>query len=320
MGMATLTQLEYLVAVDRYRHFGKAAKACHVSQPTLSMQLQKLEEEFEMPFFDRTKQPILPTPQAIPVIEQAKTILRENEKLKHLAQLQEGEVAGDFHLSVIPTVAPYLLHRFLGFVSKKHPKLNLVISEKTTAQIIDALGNDEIDAGILATPLEYSSLDERPLYYEPFHVFASKNHPLIREKNLTEEKLPTHDIWLLSEGHCLRNQMMRLCSIRKTSAVIQNLKFESGSLETIIHLVEQGHGYTLLPALAAERLIQDRSPLLREFKGEIPTREISLVYQRSQYKQNILKAISEAVKQCIPSAIVSPKRTAEMSILKVKHQ
>jgi LysR family hydrogen peroxide-inducible transcriptional activator len=318
--MATLTQLEYLIAVDRYRHFGKAAKACHVSQPTLSMQLQKLEEEFEMHFFDRTKQPILPTPLAIPVIEQAKIILRENEKLKHLAHLHEGEITGDFHLSVIPTVAPYLLHRFLGHVSQKHPKLNLVISEKTTAQIIEALDHDEIDAGILATPLDHSSLDERPLYYEPFHVFASKNHPLIREKNLTEEKLPVNDIWLLSEGHCLRNQMMRLCSIRKTSAVIQNLKFESGSLETIIHLIEQGHGYTLLPALAAERLIREKNPLLKEFKGDIPTREISMVYQRSQYKQNILKAISEAIKHCLPPGIVSPRRTPEMSILKVKNQ
>lgn len=315
--MATLTQLEYLVAVDRHRHFGKAAKACHVSQPTLSMQLQKLEEEFDMPFFDRTKQPILPTPQAIPVIEQAKTILRENEKLKHLAQMQEGEIAGDFHLAVIPTVAPYLLHRFIGIVSQKYPKLNLTISEKTTAQIIEALGRDEIDAGILATPLDHASLDERPLYYEPFHVFASKNHPLMKEKNLTEDKLPTQDIWLLSEGHCLRNQMMRLCSIRKTAAVFSNLKFESGSLETIIHLIEQGHGYTLLPALAAERLIQQKSPLLKQFKGEIPTREISLVYQRSQYKQNVMKAMIEAVKQNLP-AMVSVKRTPEMQILKVK--
>jgi len=315
--MATLTQLEYLVAVDRHRHFGKAAKACHVSQPTLSMQLQKLEEEFEMTFFDRTKQPILPTPQAIAIIEQAKTILRENEKLKHLAQLQEGEIAGDFHLAVIPTVAPYLLHHFIGVISRQFPKLNLTISEKTTAQIIEALDRDEIDAGILATPLDNPSLDERPLYYEAFHVFASKNHSLIREKNITEDKLPTHDIWLLSEGHCLRSQMMRLCSIRKTAAVFSNLKFESGSLETIIHLVEQGHGYTLLPALAAERLIRNHSPLLKSFKGDIPTREISLVYQRSQYKQNILKAVIEIVKQNLPS-VVSLKRTSEMQILKVK--
>ena len=315
--MATLIQLEYLVAVDRHRHFGKAAKACHVSQPTLSMQLHKLEEEFDMPFFDRTKQPILPTPQAIPIIEQAKTILRENEKLKHNAQLHEGEIAGDFHLSVIPTVAPYLLHHFVGVISEKFPKLNLTISEKTTAQIIEALGRDEIDAGILATPLEHANLDERPLYYEPFHIFASKNHPLMKQKNISEDHLPSNDIWLLTEGHCLRNQMMRLCSLRKTSAVIQNLKFESGSLETIIHLIEQGYGYTLLPALAAERLIREKNPLLRSFKGDIPTREISLVYLRSQYKQNILKAIGETIKQNLPN-LVSSKRSPEMSILKVK--
>jgi LysR family hydrogen peroxide-inducible transcriptional activator len=315
--MATLTQLEYLVAVDRYRHFGKAAKACHISQPTLSMQLHKLEEEFDMPFFDRTKQPILPNPQAIPIIEQAKTILRENEKLNHLVKFQEGEISGDFHLAVIPTVAPYLLHRFIGDLSMKHPKLNLTISEKTTAQIIEALSNDEIDAGILATPLNNNSLDERPLYYEPFHVFASKDHPLAKQKAVHEDALPSSDIWLLSEGHCLRNQIIRLCSLRKNSAVIQNVKFESGSLETIIHLIEQGHGYTLLPALAAEKLIQEKNPLLKHFKGEIPTREISLVFQRSQYKQNILKAVIDSVRSHLPST-VHLKRIPEMSILKIK--
>jgi LysR family hydrogen peroxide-inducible transcriptional activator len=317
MAMATLTQLEYLVAVDRHRHFGKAAKACNVSQPTLSMQLQKLEEEFDMPFFDRTKQPILPTPLAIPVIEQAKTILRENEKLKHLAQLQEGSVSGDFHLAVIPSVAPYLLHRFVSDLSTRYPQLNLVISEKTTAQIIEALNRDEIDAGILATPLHDDSLDERPLYYEPFHVFAAKNHALTKQKSVTEDELPSSDIWLLSEGHCLRNQVIKLCSLRKSSAVFQNVKFESGSLETIIHLIEQGHGYTLLPALAAEKLMKEKNPLLKQFKGEIPTREISLVYQRSQYKQNILKAVAESVRSHLPG-IVHLKRTPDMSILKIK--
>jgi LysR family hydrogen peroxide-inducible transcriptional activator len=315
--MATLTQFEYLVAVDRYRHFGKAAKACHVSQPTLSMQLQKLEEELDMPLFDRTKQPILPTPQAIPVIEQAKIVLRENEKLKHLAKLQEGDISGDFHLAVIPTVAPYLLHRFIGQLSQQYPHLNLTISEKTTAEIIEALDRDEIDAGILATPLDYASLDERPLYYEPFHVFASKNHPLIKQKSISEDDLPSSDIWLLAEGHCLRNQIIRLCTMRKSSAVIQNVKFESGSLETIIHLIEQGYGYTLLPALAAENLIKNKNPLLKSFRGDIPTREISIVYQRSQYKQNIIKAVTECIRAHLPE-IVSSKRTSQMSILKVK--
>jgi LysR family hydrogen peroxide-inducible transcriptional activator len=315
--MATITQLEYLVAVDKFRHFGKAAKACNVSQPTLSMQLHKMEEEYELVFFDRTKQPILPTQQAIAIIEQAKTILREHEKLKHLTQFQEGELSGDFHLAVIPTVAPYLLHRFIGDFANQHPKLNLTISEKTTAEIIEALDRDEIDAGILATPLGNNSLDERPLYYEPFYVFTSKSHPLAKSKSVDEDDLPSNDIWLLSEGHCFRSQVIKLCSMKKTAAVFKNVKFESGSLETIIHLIEQDHGYTLLPALAAESLLNRQHPLLKAFKKDIPTREISLVYQRSQYKKNILKALQESIRSHLPKT-VHLKRQPQMHVLQVK--
>ena len=315
--MATLTQLEYLVAVDKFRHFGSAAKECHVSQPTLSMQLQKMEEEYEMVFFDRTKQPILPTSQGIPVIEQAKIVLREFEKLKHLTQLEIGELTGDFHLAVIPTVAPYLLHRFIGKFAIQHPKLNLTISEMTTPEIIKALNRDEIDAGILATPLDDSSLDERPLYYEPFYVYSSKSHPLSKLKAIDEDELPSSDVWLLSEGHCLRNQVIKLCTIKKKSAVFKNVKFESGSLETIIQLIEQGYGYTLLPALVADSIYKKHNPLLKEFKGNIPTREISLVYQRSQYKKNILKALQEIIKLNLPKT-VHLKRQSQMHVLQVK--
>jgi LysR family hydrogen peroxide-inducible transcriptional activator len=315
--MASLVQYEYLVAVDRYRHFGKAAKACNVSQPTLSMQLQKLEEEFEVTFFDRTKQPILPTPQALPIIEQAKVLLRENEKIKHLVKVNEGELVGDFHLAVIPTVAPYLLHRFVGEFATLHPKLNLTISERTTAEIIESLDRDEIEAGILATPLANLSLDERPLYYEPFFVYTSKNHSLFKLKSVEEDELPAHEIWLLAEGHCLRNQVVRLCSMRKSSAVFKNVKFDSGSLETLIHLINQGHGYTLLPALAADSVITKNGSQLKEFKKMIPAREISMVYQRSQYKQAIIKALIESVRMNLPKSVYL-KRQANMNVLQVK--
>jgi LysR family hydrogen peroxide-inducible transcriptional activator len=315
--MATITQLEYLVAVDKHRHFGKAAQACHVSQPTLSMQLHKMEEEYGVTFFDRSKQPILPNPEALPLIEQAKTILREYEKLKHLTVDQAGEPSGDFKLGVIPTVAPYLLPLFVGHFANQYPKVNLSIREMTTGQIIDALDRDEIDAGILATPLNLSTLDERPLYYEPFWVYTSPNHPIAKLKTVSEDDLTANGIWLLSEGHCLRNQVIKLCSARKTSAVFKNVSFESGSMETIIQLVEQGYGYTLIPALATERLIQDKHPGLKEIKSPIPTREISIVYRRSQYKQNILKALNESVKAHVPKSVFT-KRTANMSIIQLK--
>ena len=315
--MATLTQLEYLVAVEKYRHFGKAAAACNVSQPTLSMQLQKMEEEYHFTFFDRSKQPILLNPEALPLIEQAKTILREYEKLKHLTVDQSGELSGEFRLGVIPTVAPYLLPRFIGDFANQYPKVHSSIREMTTAQIIEALDRDEIDAGILATPMNLLSLDERPLFYEPFYVYTSPSHPLAKVKNVTEEDLTSTGIWLLSEGHCLRNQIVKLCSARKTSAVFKNISFESGSLETIVQLVEQGYGYTLLPALAIDKLALKKSPGLKEIKSPIPTREISLVYRRSQYKQNILKALSECIKTHLPKTVFT-KRNSNMSIIQHK--
>jgi LysR family hydrogen peroxide-inducible transcriptional activator len=315
--MASITQLEYLVAVDKYRHFGKAAAACHVSQPTLSMQLQKMEEEYKVTFFDRSKQPILPNPEAIPLIEQARTILREFEKLKHLTTDTLGEPTGDFRLGVIPTVAPYLLPRFIGDFANTHTKVNLSVREMTTAQIIEALDRDEIDAGILATPLNIMALDERPLYYEPFYVYTSPSHPLAKLKSVSEDDLTANGIWLLSEGHCLRNQVLKICSARKTSAVFKNVSFESGSMETIIELVEQGHGYTLVPAMAAHRLIASHAKGLKEIKSPMPTREISIVYRRSQYKQATLKALSQSVKAHLPTEVFQ-KRTPNMSVLQVK--
>jgi len=315
--MASLTQLEYLVAVDKYRHFGKAAKACNISQPTLSMQLQKMEEEYKIVFFDRSKQPILPNPEALALIEQARSVLREFEKLKHLTQDSRGEPSGDFRLGVIPTVAPYLLPKFIGDFAGTFTNVNLSIREMTTAQIIEALDHDELDAGILATPLHVLSLDERPLYYEPFYVYTAPTHPLAKLKSVSEDDLTSNGIWLLSEGHCLRNQVVKLCSSRKASSVFKNVSFESGSMETIMELVEQGHGYTLVPAMAAHRLLSNHSKALKEIKSPIPTREISLVYRRSQYKQSIIKALSQSIKSHLPHEVFQ-KRSSLMSVLQIK--
>ena len=315
--MASLTQLEYLIAVDKYRHFGKAAAACKVSQPTLSMQLQKLEEEYDLVFFDRSKQPILPNPQALPLIEQAKVILREYGKLRHMTEDASEALSGEFRLGVIPTVAPYLLPRFLGAFAAAHPKVTLIIRELTTPQITEALDRDEIDAGILATPLDIPTLDERPLYYEPFLLYSSKSHPISKLKTVREEDLTANGIWLLTDGHCLRNQVLRLCSARKTSGVFKNVSLESGSMDMLIELIDSGHGYTLLPAMAAGRVPKENLGQLKEIRSPIPTREISLVYRRSQYKQNLLKALMESVKTHLPKEVFQ-KRNPNLSVVQIK--
>ena len=241
----TLTQLEYVVAVDRLRNFSAAARACHVSQPTLSMQLRKLEEEYGLVLFDRSKKPVLPVPDAAGFIEQARVVLREMGRLEHLGRHPSAEPTGDFRLGIIPTVAPYLLPLFLAPFARKYPGVKLSIEEMTTRVILSELESDRIDAGILATPLGVASLTETPLYYEPFWLYASRKHPLAGAESVGEGDLNAGDVWLLSEGHCLRNQIVRICSLRGKSGVFRNVRFESGSLETVIRLVDQGSGYTL---------------------------------------------------------------------------
>lgn len=305
--MATLTQLEYLVAVDRLRHFGKAAKACHVSQPTLSMQLQKLEEEYGITFFDRSKQPILATPEGAAIIEQAKTVIREMSRLEHLARNRSSEPAGEFRLALIPTVAPYLLPLFLGAFARKYPGVKLLIEELTTENIIAALDDDRLDAGILATPLHVDTLVERPLFYEPFWLYVSEDHELAKRREVSESHLDAKDIWLLAEGHCLRNQIVRVCSLRGKPGIFPNVRFESGSLETVIHLVEQGHGYTLLPDLATRSIQRHRRKFLKPFADPVPSREVSLVYRRTQYKVPILEALAEEIKRDLPAELPREK-------------
>lgn len=308
--MPSLTQLEYLVAVDRLRHFGKAAKACHVSQPTLSMQLQKLEEEYGLTFFDRSKQPILPTNEGKALIEQAKAVLREAGKLDFLSRNRKAGPTGEFRLALIPTIAPYLLPLFLGPFALRYPGVKLFVEEMTTQNIIDALENDRIDAGILATPLDGESLVERPLYYEPFWVYAHKSHPLSRQNQINEDKLDAKDIWLLSEGHCLRNQIVRICSLRGRPGIFPNVQLESGSLETVMHLVEQGHGYTLLPYLATKAPRISKQTTLKPFSKPVPSREVSLVSRRNQFKHPIMEALAEEILKSLPSELPREKSKA----------
>ncbi|NJM09601.1 MAG: LysR family transcriptional regulator [Bdellovibrionaceae bacterium] len=217
--MPSLTQLEYIVAVDKHKHFGKAANECHVTQPTLSMQIQKVEEEIGYPLFDRLKKPIIATPKGQRFLSQAKVLLFEHRKLMDLSRQQGGELSGDFRLGVIPTIAPYLLPLFIEAFSKQFPKIHLVIDELKTETIIKNLHEDQLDAAILATPLNESGLKERPIFYEPFSLYVSKSHPLNARKRIKEDDLSGHEMWLLADGHCFRQQIVRYCSLRNKEGV-----------------------------------------------------------------------------------------------------
>lgn len=307
--MATITQLEYLLAVDKEKHFGKAAIECHVSQPSLSIQLQKLEEELGLIIFDRSKKPIIATEAGKEIIEQAKVVLKEYKKLDSIAASEGNEPKGEFQLAVIPTLAPYLIPLFLGEFAKKYPKVKLKINEYKTEDIIKMLVNDELDAAILVTPLSDDRIIERHLFFEPFYAYISKGHRLSSKKTISENELVESDLWLLEEGHCFRDQVLKVCSLDKKNKVLENVEFASGNLETLKNLVRKNSGYTLLPELAIQGMTdQELKEYVRKFKSPVPTREVSLIHSRSFLKESIINAMEEEIILNLPKKIKSLKR------------
>jgi LysR family hydrogen peroxide-inducible transcriptional activator len=304
--MPTITQLEYIITVDRLRHFGKAAKACHVTQPSLSMQLIKAEEELGVTIFDRNKKPVLPTAEGLAVIEQARRVLHEHHRLIELARSQSSDLSGELKLAVIPTISPYVVPRFIGAFSQAHPSIKLTIDEMKTEDVVRHLQDDTIDVGLLATPLHEKSIQESPLFYEPFYLYAHPNHQLMKRKNIKETDLNGDELWLLKDGHCLRNQVVNFCSLNPNgSGVYTNIKFEGGTLDTLRQVIRDNErGYTIVPYLFAQGLsAAERAAAVRPFAAPIPTREISLVVRRGHWKQRLISALAESIKAAIPQEI-----------------
>ncbi len=303
----SLTQLEYVVAVHKAGHFAKAAEQCGVTQPTLSMQIQKLEEDLGVVIFDRSKKPILLTAAGEKIIEQIQTVLFESKKLDELVSKDTLEsIRGELTVGVIPTIAPYVLPKLLPVIEKKFPEMRLKILELQTHRIIEALGTDEIDVGLLATPVKIPKIFEYPLFYEPFYVYARKDHELAHRQRVKYSSLKFDDIWLLEEGHCLRHQVLDVCSIRGADDDKRRFKFESGSLETLKSLVASYGGYTLLPQLATGALKSGTE--IVPFERPIPAREIGLVYRREHYKGKMIEALGEAILESIPPEVRKLRR------------
>lgn len=308
--MATITQLEYLLAVERTRHFGRAAKECNVSQPSLSMQLQKLEEEMGCIVFDRSKKPILVTQMGKVIVEQAKKVIKEHRKLIEVSKNRDNEVQGEFHLAVIPTLASSLIPLFLKGFAQKYPNVKLKISEYKTDDIIKLLIDDKIDAALAVTPLKDHRLIEKVLYYEPFYVYVGPDHEFIKKKNLKESDLKGKDIWLLNEGHCMRNQVMTICSMREENPMLANISLECGSLETLVNLVRENSGYTLLPHLTVQNLSkEEKESQIKTIENPSPTREVSLIYSRSFLKEPIINALEQEILEAIPENLKSLKKS-----------
>lgn len=305
----TLTQLNYIIAVDRCRNFAQAAKECFVTQPTLSMQVQKLEDYLQIIIFDRTQTPVVPTPMGEKVLDYARKIMRESYALEELSKSLRGEISGEFTLSVIPTLAPYVIPMFVEKFVEKYPKVELKIYEHQTDEIIKFLREGKIDGAILATPLEVKDIKEEELFLEPFQVFLSPKHELLKKKTIAESDLDMKDAWLLKEGHCMRAQALHLCQFRKKGGE-HKLFFEAGSMETLINMVKSTHGFTVLPYLAAKNLSPSDQKQLRDFKNSNPVREISFVTGPYSLKTSITEALMKSIKENLPSELKKSSRKA----------
>src|SRR5690554_2384452 len=289
----TIQQLEYILAIDKYRHFGHAAEACFVTQPTLSAQVNKLERELDVLIFDRSKMPVIPTEIGVQVIEQAKRVVAESKGIYETIAQLKGNIGGMIKIGVIPTVAPYLLHLFVGSFLDKYPKVQLQVEEILTEDAIKKLKNDELDLGIVSTPLNEQGILEKPLFYEKFYAYFSKGHPLLKKDFVETDELLGSDLWVLQQGHCLRDQVLSICDQSKSQRM--NFQYESGSLEGLKNMVDRYRGVTLLPELATLNLHPEEKARLRPFSGEQPRREVSIILTRTFLKKRLVELLYQAI-------------------------
>ncbi len=298
----TLTQLSYIVAVDTQGSFSKAAKSCYITQPTLSMQIQKLEDQLGIEVFDRSKKPIIPTDLGKEVIKQARVILLEGKKIEEILSLGKGLVEGDLRVGIIPTIAPYLLPLFVKEFCDLYPDVSLKVSELQTHQIIDYIQKDLIDVGILATPLEVAGLIEKPLFYEPFHLYLHEGHRLCSRKRVKMEDLNINEMLLLDEGHCFREQALNICKSKKTDT--GKINFTSGNLDTLKKLVDREFGVTLLPSLMTKEFTTKDYAKVLSFNNPVPKREVSLIYGRVYLKKALIEKLEEVIIENMPDDLL----------------
>ncbi|UYW02148.1 LysR family transcriptional regulator [Flavobacterium agricola] len=309
----TITQLQYVLAVAEHKNFTLAAQSCFVTQPTLSMQIQKLEEELDVQIFDRSKKPIQLTEIGQKIVNQAKNIVNESDRIQDIIDQQKGEFGGEFRVAIIPTVMPTLLPMFLNHFIKKYPKINLIIEELNTDEIISRLKKGTLDAALAATPLQEDGIKEIPLYYEPFVGYFPESHKNYALSKITTDDLSLDDILLLQDGHCFRDGILNICKNKNTTQD-KNFHLESGSFETLIKLADEGLGYTLLPYLHTLNLTEQEQQKLRFFVDPQPAREISILYPKNELKLHIVEAFKNSIQGIIRGAIafhdvkiISPK-------------
>ncbi len=303
----TITQLEYIIALDTYRHFATAADKCFVTQPTLSMQVQKLEDELGSKLFDRSKQPVIPTEIGEEIIQQARIILHEVKMMHQLITDKQGILKGELRIGIIPTLAPYLLPLFLQSFLAKYPDINIKVKEMTTDIIIESLKAGKIDAGLLVTPLQDTSIKEYPLFYEELIAYVSRKNAAYKKTYVLADDIDLKELWLLEEGHCFRSQIINLCELKKLSKHQSHFEYEAGSVETLRKMVEMNNGVTILPEMATLDFTVKQLNMVRHFKAPVPVREVSLVTHRDYIKKKLVDVLKEEIIAAIPPKILLNK-------------
>lgn len=310
----TITQLEYVLAVEKHRNFVKAADSCFVTQPTLSMQIQKLEDEFGVKIFDRSHQPVVTTQIGLEIIQQARITITEFYKINETVNATKHDVSGEIRVGIIHTLAPYLLPLFLMEYLQKFPSIKLKIKELTTDKIVEGLKNDELDLGLVATPLQQPNINEYPIFYEELVLYVSRENALYKKKYALPEDINPNELWLLEEGHCLRSQIENLCELKRKTVGNDQFEYQSGSLETLRKMVERNQGVTIFPELATLDFDDERLTLVRHFKSPAPVREISIVSHKNFAKMGILKSLIVSILECLPDKIRGNKDQNVLSI------
>ena len=306
--MITLTQLEYIVAIDEYRHFATAAEKCFVTQPTLSMQIKKLEDELGVIIFDRSRQPVVPTDLGAKLIEQARMTLSATQRIKEIIQEEQQEVEGTLKIGIIPTLAPYLLPVFIGPYIRKYPAVKVEVEELVSEEIIRRLKRDMLDVGLFVTPYHDEKIVERPVFYEEMLVYAHPDSELLKKKEVGHEDIVTSDIWMLGNGHCFRNQVVNLCEMSASQHKNLPFEFESNSLETLMRIVDVEGGFTLIPELALQYMSPEKKKQVRSIANTKPLREVSVIYSRHFTKQRLITLLCDEIKSVVPAPLLKRDR------------
>jgi LysR family hydrogen peroxide-inducible transcriptional activator len=289
--------------LDKTRHFVRAAEMCGVTQPTLSAMVQKLEDELDCRIFDRSTQPLVPTDAGRQILNQAQVIIYHVNQLKENLSVQKGAMQGDLSLAMIPTVAPYLLPEFISVFRNEYSDINLKVTEMRTETIIEKLLRAEIDMAILSTPLSDPKILEVPLYYEKFVLYLAPSEELYNEEEVSSENLPLDHLWVLEEGHCLRNQVFNFCHKKS----LQSSVYEAGSIDTLVKIVDVNGGYTVIPELHIALLSEDQKMNLRGLVKPEAIREISLIIRHDYVREGMMNAVANSIKKIIPAHMLDAR-------------